>query len=231
MLMLPIIVRWLSELLMDFSKKYNYTRKIMTTPLILDCTGLVCPRPVIQTKEALEQGDGSLILQVIVDNEAACDNVRRFAEGQGGSVQVEQKGETWVLVIQNGTGEKVSEVTIVCDAPPTAKKIVVHISSEFMGQGDDGLGARLMLAYFDTLAQFAENITDLTLVNSGVKLVCEGSPVLEEAQELAKLGVRITACGVCLSHYGLAAAIKVGTASNMFSILAAQKDADLVLRP
>ncbi len=202
----------------------------MSTPLILDCTGLVCPRPVIQTKEALEQGDGSALLLVIVDNEAACDNVRRFAEGQGGTVQVEKKEATWELVIQDVAGITV-ETEIVCDGVPAAKKIAVHISSEFMGQGDDGLGARLMLAYFDTLAQFAENITDLTLVNSGVKLVCEDSPVLQEAKELAKLGVRITACGVCLSHYGLADKVRVGTASNMFSILAVQKDADLVLRP
>ncbi len=202
----------------------------MSTPLILDCTGLVCPLPVIQTKEALEQGDGSGLLLVIVDNEAACDNVRRFAEGQGGTVQVEKKEATWELVIQDVAGITV-ETEIVCDGVPVAKKIAVHISSEFMGQGDDGLGARLMLAYFDTLAQFAENITDLTLVNSGVKLVCEDSPVLQEAKELAKLGVRITACGVCLSHYGLADKVRVGTASNMFSILAVQKDADLVLRP
>lgn len=201
----------------------------MSTPLILDCTGLVCPRPVIQTKEALEQG-GDLVLCVIVDNEAACDNVRRFAEGQGGRVTVERKESTWELLIQDVQKEK-TESTIVCGDGAVAKRIVVHISSEFMGQGDDDLGARLMLAYFDTLGQFAENITDLTLVNSGVKLICAGSPVLQEAQELAKLGVRITACGVCLNYYGLTEKVQVGAVSNMFSILAAQKEADLVLRP
>lgn len=201
----------------------------MSTPAILDCIGLVCPRPVIQTKEALEQDDAPTVLTVIVDNEAACDNVRRFAKGQGGKVSVEKKESTWELTIQDVAQVK-SSTAIVCDEGQP-KKITVHISSEFMGQGDDGLGARLMLAYFDTLAQFAENITDLTLVNSGVKLICEGSPVLHEAQELAKLGVRITACGVCLNHYELADKVAVGSVSNMFSILAAQKDADLVLRP
>lgn len=199
------------------------------SPTILDCTGLVCPRPVIQTKEAFAKGNADLRLLVIVDNEAACDNVRRFAESQDGTVLVEQKGDIWELLLQD-VATASSETTLVC-AGDTKKKIVVHISSEFMGQGDDALGARLMLAYFDTLAQFAENVTDITLVNSGVKLICEDSPVLQEAQELAKLGVRITACGVCLSHYGLAEQVRVGTASNMFSILAAQKDADLVLRP
>jgi selenium metabolism protein YedF len=202
----------------------------MSAPIILDCTGLVCPRPVIQTKEALEQNNAQVKLQVIVDNEAACDNVRRFAESQGGSVQVVRQDGTWELLIQD-VPESVSQTAIVCDENQGAKKIAVHISSEFMGQGDDDLGRRLMAAYFDTLAQFAENITDVTLVNSGVKLICEDSPVLQEAEELARLGVRFTACGVCLNHYGLMEKVKVGTVSNMFSILAVQKDAGLVLSP
>ena len=203
----------------------------MSTPIILDCTGLLCPQPVIQTKNVLEEGDGHVVLQVIVDNEAACNNVRRFVEGQGGTVEIEERSTTWEILIQDVPQNLSSSAEISCDGTEITKKIVVHISSEFMGQGDDGLGVRLMLAYFDTLAQFAENITDLTLVNSGVKLICEGSPVLQEARELVKLGVRITACGVCLNHYGLAEKVQVGTASNMFSILAAQKDADLILKP
>ncbi len=199
-------------------------------PTILDCTGLVCPRPVIQTKEALRGASADLRILVMVDNEAACDNVRRFVESLHGTVFVEQKTDTWELLIQD-VEDKNATTTIVCAGEDRKKKITVHISSEFMGQGDDTLGARLMLAYFDTLAQFAENITDVTLVNSGVKLICDGSPVLQEAQELAKLGVRITACGVCLNHYGLAEKVAVGEASNMFSIVAAQKEADVVLVP
>ena len=201
------------------------------TKQVLNCEGLVCPQPVIRTKDTLaEMGTGELV--VVVDNDAACDNVRRFAESQGHAVTISQAGDLFELLITMGAGGEVQEEPKVeCPVPEGKKRIVVHISSEVMGRGDDGLGARLMAAYFDTLAQFAENITHVTLVNSGVKLIATGSPVLAEAQELEKLGVQFVACGVCLKHFGLEDKIEVGLISNMYSILAAQKEADLILRP
>ncbi len=204
----------------------------MSSPVILDCVGLNCPQPVIRTKDRLAKMAGDDLV-VVVDNEAARDNVRRFAESQGHGVQVSGLGDHFRLTIQQGVtgGEVGPEPAIDCPGPHQNKRIVVHISSEFMGRGDDGLGARLMVAYFDTLAQFGENITHITLVNSAVKLVAAGSPVLIEAQELVKLGVKIIACGVCLKHFGLEEKVQVGIASNMYAILAAQKEADLILRP
>ncbi len=198
---------------------------------VLNCEGLNCPQPVIHTKDTLaEMAEGELV--VIVDNEAAMDNVRRFAESQGHAVSSALSGGNYQVTITKKGGAAVQEEPeIVCPAPEGKKRIAVHISSEFMGRGDDGLGARLMAAYFDTLAQFAENITHVTLVNSAVKLIAQGSPVLAEARELEKLGVQFVACGVCLKHFELDDKVEVGIISNMFSILAAHKEADLLLRP
>ena len=198
---------------------------------VLNCEGLTCPQPVIRTKDTLAaMAEGELV--VIVDNDAACDNVRRFAESQGHAVSISATADLFELLISVGAGGEVSqEPAIECPIPAGKKRIVVHISSEVMGRGDDGLGARLMAAYFDTLAQFAENITHVTLVNSGVKLIAQGSPVLAEAKELEKLGVQFIACGVCLKHFSLDDKVEVGLVSNMYSILAAQKEADLLLRP
>lgn len=198
---------------------------------VLNCEGLTCPQPVIRTKDLLaEMSEGELV--VVVDNDASRDNVRRFAESQGHAVAITEVGNLFELLITVGAGGTVQEEpAIECPLPGGKKRIVVHISSEVMGRGDDGLGARLMAAYFDTLAQFAENVTHITLVNSGVKLVAQGSPVLAEAKELEKLGVQFVACGVCLQHFGLDDKVEVGMASNMYSILAAQKEADLLLRP
>ncbi len=45
----------------------------------LDCRGLACPAPVLQTKEAIEKEHPSII-KITVDNEAAKQNVSRFLE-------------------------------------------------------------------------------------------------------------------------------------------------------
>jgi TusA-related sulfurtransferase len=58
----------------------------------IDVRGFGCPQPVISTKKALEEMEEGVIT-IIVDNPAARDNVRRFAESQGCSVDVEKKGE------------------------------------------------------------------------------------------------------------------------------------------
>jgi len=43
----------------------------------IDCRGLACPAPVLQTKEALEREHPNVI-KVVVDNEASKENVSRF---------------------------------------------------------------------------------------------------------------------------------------------------------
>ncbi len=45
----------------------------------LNCRGLACPRPVLQLKEMFEKGTPAAV-SVIVDNEAAKENVSRFLE-------------------------------------------------------------------------------------------------------------------------------------------------------
>ena len=113
---------------------------------VLNCEGLACPQPVIQTKDTLaEMAEGEL--WVVVDNDAACDNVRRFAESQGHTVTISQARDLFELLITMGAGGEVQEEPKVeCPVSEGKKRIVVHISSEVMGRGDDGLGARLMAA-------------------------------------------------------------------------------------
>ncbi|RLC27286.1 MAG: sulfurtransferase-like selenium metabolism protein YedF, partial [Deltaproteobacteria bacterium] len=54
----------------------------------IDCRGLACPAPVLQTKEAIEAKRPDII-RVIVDNEASKQNVIRFLESQGFALTVE----------------------------------------------------------------------------------------------------------------------------------------------
>jgi len=56
----------------------------------LDCCGLACPAPVLQTKELIEKDPPDLI-EVTVDNEAAKQNVSRFLGTQNFEVSVQEK--------------------------------------------------------------------------------------------------------------------------------------------
>jgi selenium metabolism protein YedF len=202
----------------------------MNAERVLDCRGLSCPQPVIQTREILDQPEVSR-LRVILDNEGSCINVRRFAEGQGHSVTVEQgEGMYHVRIVRGAAEPDAAEPEFACEAAG-GRRTVVYVSSEGMGRGDEELGAKLMAACLDTLAQFAPRISHVIFVNAGVKLAIDGSPVLDQIRNLERMGAQVLACGTCLNHFDIADRLSVGSVSNMLAILEVLSGADKVLAP
>ena len=63
--------------------------------LIVDARGLLCPEPVVRTPRAVK--DGLSELTVLVDAEAAKENVTRFAVSRGYTVSVQQEGLDYTL--------------------------------------------------------------------------------------------------------------------------------------
>ena len=56
-------------------------------PYKVDARGLSCPQPVVLAKKAVENTQEEVI-EVLVDNAAACENVSRFAKSAGCVVEV-----------------------------------------------------------------------------------------------------------------------------------------------
>jgi len=65
--------------------------------LIVDARGLLCPEPVVRTQRAVK--DGLSELTVLVDAEAAKENVTRFAASRGYTVSVQQEGTDYTLTL------------------------------------------------------------------------------------------------------------------------------------
>ena len=66
--------------------------------IIVDARGLLCPEPVVRTQRAVK--DGLDELTVLVDAQAAKENVTRFAESRGYTVLVQQEGLDYTLSIR-----------------------------------------------------------------------------------------------------------------------------------
>jgi len=64
----------------------------------IDARGLTCPYPVIETKKVLQELRKGTVV-TIVDNAAARDNVKRFAESMGCTVLVERRKDDYYLTI------------------------------------------------------------------------------------------------------------------------------------
>lgn len=96
--------------------------------------------------------------------------------------------------------------------------VVIAISSDSMGHGDEELGKVLLRNYIHTLTDISPKPHTLIFFNAGVTLATEGSPLLADLATLHRQGVRILLCGTCLAHYDLKEQVRVGEISNMYAI-------------
>lgn len=98
------------------------------------------------------------------------------------------------------------------------KDKVLLIGAEGLGRGDDRLGGLIMANFLRLLAEDGDEPSIICLWNGGVRLACEGSPVLEHLKVLESRGTRILACRTCLEFFELAGQVKVGVISTMKEI-------------
>ena len=199
----------------------------------VDCRGLSCPQPVIETKKVLE-GMKEGIIEVIVDNTAAKENVSRFANNQGYSVEVKEKGGNFYITIKKGNSPKKSKVEgeiSRAGEQGSKKQIVFLIASDQVGRGNEELGRTLMRSFLHTLTETSPKPETVIFMNSGVKLTVEGSPVLESLGNLEKAGVNLLVCGTCLNYFEVKDMLKVGKVSNMYEIVDQMMGAGKVIAP
>jgi selenium metabolism protein YedF len=184
----------------------------------IDCRGLACPQPVIETKKVIDSGSEKDIL-VIVDNAVARENVSRLAKRAGCSVNVKEQEGLFHLEIT------VPDSKITTTAPGPEKihgnsetaGNVYFITTNSIGQGSPDLGEALMKSLMVTLAQQTPPAA-LLFLNTGVHLAIEGSPVLEQLQAMAGRGTEMLVCGTCMNYYKISEKLAVGTVSNMLEI-------------
>lgn len=189
----------------------------------VDNRGLACPEPVIRTKKALGAMDGGTLVS-IVDNEVAKENVLRLANSMGLKTNVKQEEDLYhIEIIKEGVAAVAT--TEPCSLP-TSRHITMLIKSDIFGVGEPALGQVLMKSFFHALNEGSVLPQEIFFVNSGVKLTCEGSPVLAKLQELKEKGVKIFSCGTCLDFYHLTTKLAIGEVTNMFAIVEALTQAD-----
>ena len=184
------------------------------SPTIVDARGQACPQPVILARRALAHDRE---VTVIVDNATARENVAGMARSQGHAVRIEEQGSD-ILVHISAQGAPAPAAAPAPSPAPTGGPTVVLFASDSMGRGSEELGGILVRSFLHTLNEVEPRPDTLVFLNSGVRLVVEGSPVLEDLQALAARGVQLLACGTCLGYYELKEKVAVGTISNMYTI-------------
>ena len=204
----------------------------------VDARGLACPQPVLLAKKAIAENEEVI---VIVDNEIAVENIRRLAvkTACGFSVTEREGGVREIALVRTGAtghppvdaGAVAAELSCAVVPGKETGPVVVILSDNRMGRGDDVLGDVLIRSFIHTLLQMKPVPNAIICYNAGVKLAVKDSPVLDDLQQLAQAGVDILVCGTCVNYFGLGDQVAAGHISNMYAIAETMAGAARLLRP
>src|SRR6185369_9090480 len=157
------------------------------------------------------------------------ENVRRFAEGRGYSVQEEAVAGGFALTL-TGAGTEAGTPAPSVQQPASSRGAVMLIGSDRLGDGPEDLGRLLMRNFIITLLDLNELPDRMLFLNTGVLLTSEGSEVLEALEALGNRGVEVLSCGVCLDYFKKKELLAAGAVTNMFTIAESMLQARSVVR-
>ena len=201
----------------------------------VNAIGDTCPIPVVKAKNAIKELGGAGVVEVLVDNEIAVQNLGKMAKQKGYAFASEKLGaaefKVTMTVGESAEQQNVDDIPEVCAVPGHKKNVVVAINSAKMGVGHDELGGVLIKGFIFALTQMDELPSAVLFYNGGATLTTEGSTSLEDLKNLEAQGVEILTCGTCLNYYGLGDKLRVGEVTNMYSIVEKLTGADLVVKP
>jgi selenium metabolism protein YedF len=107
----------------------------------------------------------------------------------------------------------------------------VVIRSEFMGNGDDKLGALIMRAFINSIPQLDRLPSLIVLYNSGVKLAIQNVDTADTLIKLQQAGVSILLCGTCVDYFEIREQIAAGQISHMLTINNTLAGVDKIIYP
>lgn len=200
----------------------------------VNAMGDACPIPVVKTLNAIKELNGPGVVETLVDNPVAVQNLTKMAQQKGCAVRSEQLGEGRYRVtidVTEAAAQQPVETSVTCTTCSGGKNTVAVFASDCMGGGSEQLGKQLMKAFVYALSQQESLPRTLLFYNGGASLTCTGSPALEDLKFMEAQGVEILTCGTCLNFYGLTEQLQVGQVTNMYSIVEKLTGADLVIKP
>ncbi len=114
-----------------------------------------------------------------------------------------------------------------------SKKVIVLVCQEGLGNvsiEDREFSREMFDKFLHALESQPLKPEAICLYTEGVKLACEGSPLLFSLRLIEKMGVRLLICSSCLEYYGLKQKVAVGEVAGMKDIVRHMMEADTVIR-
>lgn len=200
----------------------------------IDARGKNCPQPLIMTKQALTETQGTETFLVLLDNETSAANVCRMLSENNIEYSESKEGNQIQIIVGQSKYSKIQTIQpeTYCDCQTTSEQPWgIAVQRTGMGDGDAQLGEMLMKAFINTLPEMEKKPDFMVFLNSGIFLTLKDSPVLQALTKLKLSGTDMLVCGTCADFYNKKSEVGVGDISNMYDILDKLSTASKVIYP
>jgi selenium metabolism protein YedF len=97
------------------------------------------------------------------------------------------------------------------------------------GQAPEELQQQLASKFLSLILQSGQLPAKILFYTDGVKLACQGSPVVEQLRAMDNQGVELVLCKTCLDYFNLTDQVAVGIVGGMPDIIEAMQKAGKVI--
>nr|WP_314380755.1 sulfurtransferase-like selenium metabolism protein YedF [uncultured Campylobacter sp.] len=185
----------------------------------LDCRNLNCPEPLLRTKKALGELKIAESLEILVNDVAPRENIKRFLAKNGFEAQISQAGaDTLIKTVKTDELKDESIDDIYCDVAAPKRGKVIFLNEEQCGSGP--IGKSLLAKFLGAAINLDKKPVKVICVNNAVRITTNrGHECFEAIKKLNEAGAEILSCGSCLEGYKLVDKLAIGEISNAYEIM------------
>ena len=185
----------------------------------LDCRNLNCPEPLLRTKKALGELKIAESLEILVNDVAPRENIKRFLAKNGFEAKISQAGaDTLIKTVKTDELKDENIDDIYCNVAAPKRGKVIFLNEEQCGSGP--IGKSLLAKFLGAALSLDEKPVKVICVNNAVRITTNrGHECFEAIKKLNEAGAEILSCGSCLEGYKLVDKLAIGEISNAYEIM------------
>ena len=185
----------------------------------LDCRNLNCPEPLLRAKKALGELKIGESLEILVNDVAPRENIKRFLAKNGFEAKISQAGaDTLIKTVKTDELKDESIDDIYCNVTAPKRGKVIFLNEEQCGSGP--IGKSLLAKFLGAALSLDEKPVKVICVNNAVHITTNrGHECFEAIKKLNEAGAEILSCGSCLEGYKLVDKLAIGEISNAYEIM------------
>lgn len=193
----------------------------------IDCRDMECPKPIVETKNALEKLQIGENLTILVNDVAPLNNILKFLSNFKMKADVENLGSYHkISVIKTENINEFNQNEYDCGINTNKPKLVYFKDDKI---GPIPIGETVLVTFLTSLLNSPIKPKYIICVNNSVLMTTNRDHYgYKPLKDLQNAGVKIISCGSCLKALNLVDKLSVGELGNAYEIAVLLMENDVI---